>query len=125
MSTIMQSGLSGMEIKEKDFHVWYDIETQTVTCLGTLRLAGMEEYAPIIELLDHVVQQRPSALNLDLTRLSFLNSSGINAISKFVIKLRKHTETHLTVKGSNDISWQSKSLPNLKRLMPNLDLQFV
>lgn len=114
-----------MEIKAKDFHVWYDAETQTVTCLGALRLAGMEEYAPIVELLDQVVQQRPTALNLDLTQLSFLNSSGINAISKFVIKLRKQPETHLTVKGSNDISWQSKSLPNLKRLMPTLDLQFV
>jgi hypothetical protein len=114
-----------MEIKEQDFHVWYDEQTQTVTCLGALRLAGMSEYAPIIKLLDDVIQQEPSTLKLDLTQLSFLNSSGINAISKFVLKLRQHPETQLTVQGSNEISWQSKSLPNLKRLMPNLNLQLV
>jgi len=32
--------------------------------------------------------------------------------------------SNLTLKGSNDIPWQEKSLKNLQRLMPNLILSF-
>jgi hypothetical protein len=111
-----------MEISTETYSVRYDANDQVVVCQGVLRLAGMEEYAPIAQLLDQVVDQHPTALKLNLQQLEFLNSSGINVLSKFVIKVRQQETVPLVVQGSNAIAWQGKSLRNLQRLMPTLEL---
>ncbi|UBF23571.1 hypothetical protein K9N68_17430 [Kovacikia minuta CCNUW1] len=113
-----------MEIKTKDYQIQYDPATTTVTCLGLLRLSGLEEYAPIVKLLDEVAVQAPPKMVLNLRELQFLNSSGIIMLSRFILKVRDHENTHLVVQGSKDILWQKKSLKNLRRLMPNLQLEF-
>lgn len=113
-----------MEIKTEDYNIWYDVMTKTVTCQGSLRLGGMEEYAPIVQLLNDVVDQQPPMLTLNLRSLEFLNSSGINVLSKFVIKVRQQKNMQLVVQGSTSILWQGKSLKNLQRLMPSLELEW-
>ncbi len=113
-----------MEIKTQDYEIWYTEATNTITCQGRLRLAGLEEYQPIIQLLDQVLEPQPPLLILDLTGLEFLNSSGINVFLKFVLKVRQQNTTQLTVIGSSEIPWQGKSLKNFQRLMPGLRLEF-
>lgn len=112
-----------MEIKSKDYSVYYDALTDTVKCQGSLRLNGMEEYAPIVKLLNDVADQEPPKLILNLQNLEFLNSSGINMLSKFVIKVRQIGTIQMIVQGSKSIPWQGKSLKNLQRLMPKLQLE--
>lgn len=111
------------EIKDQDYSVQYDPKTQTVTFQGELQLSGMDDYTPIIALLDDAVAQEPLALTLDLRGLEFLNSSGINMLLRLVIKVRDQTTMQLIVQGSEKVSWQSRSLQTLKRLMPRLDLR--
>ncbi len=113
-----------MEIKGEDYAVWYEAETATILCKGSLRLSSMEDYAPIIQLLSDVTDQEPAMMTLDLRRLEFLNSSGINVLSKFVIKVRQKGSIQIAVRGSQETPWQVKSLKNLQRLMPSLVLQF-
>ncbi|MDJ0845270.1 slr1659 superfamily regulator [Crocosphaera sp.] len=112
-----------MEVKTDDYCVAYHPETVAVTFQGSLRLGGMEEYAPIVELLNSVASEGHETITLDLKGLEFLNSSGISMLSKFVISIRKQKNTSITVKGSNDFAWQGKSLKNLQRLMPTLTLE--
>lgn len=114
--------VESMEIKTENYTIQYDASTQTIVCQGALRLGGVENYAPIVELLDQVVAEHPSAITLNLQKLEFLNSSGINVLSKFVIKVRQQEEMQLMIRGSKDIPWQGKSLKNLQRLMPRLEL---
>ncbi|MDJ0599954.1 MAG: hypothetical protein QNJ37_14065 [Crocosphaera sp.] len=112
-----------MEIKTDDYCVTYHPETTTVTFKGSLRLSGSDEYRPIVELLDEASKDDPEIITLDLKELEFLNSSGISMLSKFVINVRKKKNSSITVKGSNSIPWQGKSLKNLQRLMPTLTLE--
>jgi hypothetical protein len=112
-----------MEISTKDYSILYDSVTETVICCGSFRLSQMEEYAPIVQLLNDVTDREPKTITLDLRKLEFLNSSGINILSKFVIKVRQQKNIQIAVKGSKQIPWQGKSLKNLQRLMPSLSLE--
>ncbi|MDX2273303.1 MAG: hypothetical protein NW237_15325 [Cyanobacteriota bacterium] len=112
-----------MEIKTDDYYVYYDAEAGTVVCQGSLRLAGTEEYAPVAQLLGDAADQQQESLKLDLRDLQFLNSSGINMLSKFVLKIRQQGSLKIIVQGSKLIPWQGKSLKNLQRLLPSMILE--
>ncbi|GET39744.1 slr1659 superfamily regulator [Microseira wollei] len=111
-----------MEIRTEHYSIYYDKLTETAIFNGSLRLSGIEEYYPIVQLLNDLAEQQPSTITLNLRQLDFLNSSGINVLSKFVIKVREKGNIQMVVLGSNEVPWQGKSLKNLQRLMPSLNL---
>lgn len=111
-----------MEIKKEEYCVNYDNTKATVFFQGVLRLQGTEGYLPIVKILDAVIEQKQPIITLNLRELKFLNSSGINLISKFVIKMRNQKDVQLVIEGTKQFPWQSKSLKNLVRLMPGLKL---
>lgn len=113
-----------MEIKTEDYNIFYDPETVSAKFQGSLRLSGMDEYGPIIDLLNLMAEKEPPKMTLDLRQLEFLNSSGISMLSKFVIKVRQKKDVTILVLGSKSIPWQGKSLKNLQRLMPELTLDW-
>lgn len=105
----------------------YSISHETVgqvTLKGILRLNGLQEYAPMIDLLT-MARHSTERLTLDIRGLEFLNSSGIAMLSRFVIDARNDNVSKLTILGSQSVSWQGKSLKNLQRLMPDLVLEFL
>jgi hypothetical protein len=113
-----------VEIKTGEYSVGYEAATATICFQGFLRLPGMAEYEPIMNLLLDAIAHTPT-LTLDLQELEFLNSSGISMLSMFIVKARNTGNTQLTMQGSNKILWQTKSLRNLQRLMPSLKLEFT
>ena len=113
-----------MDIKTDEYSVRYEPTTATVNFQGLLRLAGIPDYEPIIQLLNDVTAQEPGTITLNLIDLKFLNSSGMSVLSRFVIGVRKQKTTQLVVKGSKEISWQEKSLNNWQKLMPTLTLDW-
>ena len=108
-----------------EYGVTYHAGSQTIAFTGTIRLQTDEEYAPIIELLQavHESLELQAALCLDLRQLRFLNSSGINTISRFVITARRADKVAINVLGNQDIFWQQKSLINLQRLWPKVQIE--
>ena len=110
-------------IKTDKYTVDYDEETKTISFEGSLRLSGIDKYAPIAEILESVANQNPPAITLNLIHLDVINSSGISMLSKFVIKIKKNQEIKIIIKGSKNIPWQEKSMNNLQRLMPSLTLE--
>ena len=112
-----------MDIVHDDYEVHYNSETNTILCSGSFRLTG-SEYAAITDILNTVADAKPEVITLNLTGLKFLNSSGINTLSKFIIRLRKHKASQVNVKGNSEFAWQKKSLANFKKLLPDLTLEF-
>jgi hypothetical protein len=112
-----------MEIRDENFRIW--TENGCVYFDGVLRLAGPDAYAPIYSLALAALHENPDRVIFDLTGLEFLNSSGINLLAKLTIEARKQSDTQLLIKGTSQYPWQSKSLPNLKKLYPQLDLQLA
>ncbi len=113
-----------MEISTEEYNVLYEAELATVSFRGFLRLQGMEEYQPVMDLLLKALDHSPTC-TINLRELEFLNSSGISMLSMFVVKARQRGDVQLTFKGSEKVLWQTKSLRNLQRLMPNLQLEFA
>jgi hypothetical protein len=110
-------------IKGDAFSIEFHGDTSELLFKGTLRFQNHEDYAPMSGLMQAALEaaiDRGLPLVLDFRQLEFLNSSGINAISKFVIVARKADQSELKVRGSKAIYWQQKSLSNLKKLWPKV-----
>ena len=108
------------EIIDNQFQV-IDDEQGLIKMKGTFRLNGLDEYKGISSLLEQALANTEN-IQLDVRDLNFLNSSGIAMLSKFIINVRKAENKTIMVLGSNAQVWQTKSLANLKRLMPALEL---
>ena len=115
--------VTSMEIQGADYRVWREANPNTIYLKGLLRLSGKPEYQPISDLLEQSLTVSNTII-LDLCGLEFLNSSGITMLTMFVVKVRNKGDVNLTVKGAEKVVWQTKSLKNLKRLMPSLTLEF-
>lgn len=113
-----------MEINTETYHVFYDPQTITIHMEGSLRLRGMKDYSPISQLLSDVALKNHESITLDVCKLRFLNSSGINVLFRFVIQVRDLGVSTLRLKGSVDIPWQQKSLANMQRLMSSIQFDW-
>ena len=114
------------EIKGDEYVIEHNDSSHVVCFKGTIRLQTTDDYIPIAELLQAAHDATGNGkLTLDFRQLQFLNSSGINAVSKFVISARKQEKISLLVLGSQDIYWQQKSLANLSKLWPKVQVDVV
>jgi hypothetical protein len=111
-----------MKIQTNDYCIQYDSTTATIHLQGVLLLNGAEDYAPITQLLNELIQHS-FTITLNLQQLRMLNSSGFQMLSKFVMKARQHEDIQILIKGNKNISWQTRSLQNLQRLMPAIQVE--
>ena len=115
-----------MSIHTHDYDVRFDADTHAVVMKGSLRLNAAPEYQPIADLMDHAHLQTTNAgavaMTLDVRELKFLNSSGINLLYQFVLKVKKQGSVGLKVLGSSTNAWQPKSLSNMVKFMSTLEL---
>ena len=116
--------MDSTEIVESNYSISYDADTTTIRCNGYFRLRGAEEYAPMMGLLNRIADLGLPELNMDVSGLEFLNSSGINTLSKFVLRLRKGGPVKLTIQASEEYPWQKKSLRNFQKLLPGTDIRY-
>ena len=78
------------------------------------------EYAPIAQLLENGMEAGP--LVVDLRGLQFLNSSGISMLMRLAIRARD-SRGSLLLRGSKKVPWQSKSMPNLRRIFSEIRIE--
>jgi len=112
-------------IEGDQYSITYDREAHVITFRGTMRLRSANDYAPVNVLLRSAhAAAGERRLTLDFRQLQFLNSSGINALCKFVISARDSGNVGVTVLGKADIYWQQRSLVNLTKFWPDVHVTF-
>ena len=105
-----------MEVRETEGVVRFSPEDATVYFSGALRLANVRAYDEVVKLMHEAAAQVRGPLVLDFKALKFLNSSGITAVSLFVVGARKAGTPQLHLVGAKTTAWQQKSLANFKML---------
>jgi hypothetical protein len=113
------------KIYGESFEIRLDENSNVVSFKGALRLSGMEDYAPILDMLKTTLITPPKPIVLDLRELDFLNSSGITMLSRFVIEARDQAGINLHLFASEAVPWHARSLKNLQRLMPELMIRLT
>lgn len=111
-----------MEVRESEAVVRFSPETATVSFHGALRLANVKAYEGVSKLLNEAAAQVQGPLTLDFRELMFLNSSGLTALSLFVVQARKAGKPQLKLVGSTINAWQQKSLANFQMLWKDMSL---
>ena len=112
-------------IHGESFDIRVEEENSTVLFKGALRLCGMDDYAPILDMLKETLTSHAMPIVLDLRELDFLNSSGITMLSRFVMEARDRPGIDVQVLASEAVPWHARSLKNLQRLMPGLSIRLT
>ncbi len=89
---------------------------------GILRLASPVAYKPVLEPLHAAIEAKPASYRLDIGGLTFMNSSGVTALSRLVMAARQH-DVPLVCVVDDAVPWQRKTLSSLQRLYPKLELR--
>ncbi len=114
-----------MQISGSTYRVWKESGTERINFEGSLRLSGSAAYSPIAQLLRETMDRRPSEIIIDLSRLQYLNSAGLNMMYKFVLTLRGQSASRLVVYGTESILWQKKMLEQLHVLLATVDVRAI
>ncbi|MCB9741908.1 MAG: hypothetical protein H6741_23430 [Alphaproteobacteria bacterium] len=113
-----------MSLSGETYSVDFDEDEAVLTLTGTMRLST-REYLAIKDFMIEAIGQAEEQLSLDLTRLEFMNSSGINTLYQVAMALRKREDLAVRVLGDKAVGWQAKSLANFRRFAPSSELEWV
>lgn len=118
-----ETAIEPLEIKGENFNIFYDSNSKVINFTGRVRLRGLQEYTVVFDLFDKVIEIDRDLITLDLQNLELINSSGIDMLSKFIITTRKKNTVQINIIGSNALTWQTRLLKNMQRLMPKLQYE--
>lgn len=89
---------------------------------GVLRLASPQAYEERFAPLRSSVERCPSAYTIDISKVRFINSSGITGLSRIVLLVRG-LDRGLVLVGRRAVPWQETTLRLFQRLYPRVDVQ--
>ena len=116
-----------IKISKNKYNITYDPDNAILVFSGSLLLNSVVEYEPILQLLkDSADSQEPNKLDIDLYNLSFMNSSGLNMMTKFIMYFNevKQYKLQLSIIINKNILWQKKLCINMKKLLSSLNVKY-
>jgi hypothetical protein len=108
-----------MLTENEDYKVEY-IGSDRAVVSGVLRLQSPLIYDDLFAPIRDVISSG-GIFTLDITDVSFLNSSGITALARLII-LARSIDIGFNIIGREEVPWQKKSIVSLKRLWPKLEV---
>lgn len=113
-----------MTIKTDDYTVGYNSQENRGTLSGILRLASPASYDDAFGELKAALENNEQPLTIDMAAVTFMNSSGITALSRLVISARALNRPLILV-GNAAVPWQKKTIPSLKKLYEKLEIRIT
>jgi len=114
-----------MSTETADYSIQINSDRHLATIAGSLRLNSPNAYespfSSIVTLIETEGESNP--VNIDISGLNFLNSSGVTAIAKLILKAREKNAS-LVVHCNSDIPWQEKTIPALTKLYQKVSLEY-
>jgi hypothetical protein len=110
-----------VKIETSTFSVDY-FDEKSVVLKGIMRLVSPMEYMSVFDELYRQIDLTPH-YTIDLSKLEYLNSSGITALSRIVLYAREHAKKLKFICG-NTIAWQRKTMNGLMRLWDELQVDW-
>lgn len=99
-------------------------DVTTVRLSGALRLESKEDYHRVLAVLQQTLNNCGSdRLTIDLGDLAYLNSSGVSALSIFILQARETESGPIHIVGSSAHGWQRKSLSRFGRLWDRVSVE--
>ena len=91
---------------------------------GSMRLPSPLSYDQPFSALKDSIETATEKLNVNITQLEFLNSSGITSLARLIILCRQlDKEIELTI--NKQIPWQNRSLSSLQHLWEKLTIESI
>ena len=90
---------------------------------GILRLNSPHEYDEPFEDIREGIITTNTTFIIDISKLVYLNSSGITAFAKLII-LAKAKDKELIIKGNNQTPWQKSSMSCLDKLYEKVSMSW-
>ena len=104
-----------------EYTITLDGQRNAATLSGVLRLSSPVAYRPVMQPIQDAIEAGPPSYRIDLGGVTFMNSSGITALSRLVMAARQH-DVPLVCVVNDGVPWQRKTLSSLARLYPKLEL---
>jgi hypothetical protein len=108
-------------LRTDEFELTYD-KFGLVSISGILRLPTPISYNDVFQPIKEFIETGTSCIQIDLSRVEFLNSSGITALARLIVMARSLNREMVLI-GRDDTPWQRKSLISLQRLWDKVDVQ--
>lgn len=108
-----------------DSRIHYDEAANALIFSGRLRSVDSEIFNQLEAMLENASKINKLSMVWDLRNMQDLNSAGLGVLYRFVAKQRENPDYVLKIRANSKIYWQDHSLPNLKKLMPHVHLEYT
>lgn len=105
----------------EEFEIQVTQDPPSARLTGVMRLASPDAYRAVLAPLQVAIEAGPASYRLDLAGVSFMNSSGVTALSRLIMAARTHSVA-LQCVVDDGFLWQRKTLTSLQRLYPRIEI---
>lgn len=113
-----------MELKTDIFSAVYSEESNTIVMQGCIRTGDPVFFKKLDDLFEDVQKNNKLSLIFDLRELSDINSTGLGVLYHFAASKNDIKDYSLRIKANSSVYWQERYLPNIKKFLPGVQLEF-
>lgn len=113
-----------MELKTDIYSVCYNEESNTISMDGCIRSGDPELFKQLDDLFESSQKHNKLSMIWDVRGLQDLNSAGLGVLYRFAAARRDNPDYSLRIKANSNVYWQERCLPNIKKFLPNVQLEY-
>jgi SAM-dependent methyltransferase len=105
------------------YRIEYDNLEQQINFEGTLRIYNLREKEEIKRFLIQIYNESTGTLKLNFRKLRYVNAVSLKIIAEFLKFCKDKGKLKIKFIGSNVITWEIKTLPNLVKIWEDIDYE--